>query len=134
MKISDIQDALRFVDKNAGLFCELPSERIKSRIYSVGQVSYQIPGFTLGEREPYIRELTVDDVLSSILTFDDDFADNDFLFTYNYDVDERNYEIRYYEITDISLSEGNIVFLSSKPELIKLRQKLQVLDESDYCE
>lgn len=123
MKITEIQNALKLLDDQASMFCTISEYKIKTRIYVVAQVKENIPGFCLGEREPYMRELTVSNVKESLLSFGDRFMAHDFLFQYQYDVDEKHYEMRYFQLTDIDVSNGEVIFNASLPELCALREK-----------
>lgn len=122
MKINQILDELRFVDRSAQIKCCVPKDEIDSKIYVTGQVQPDIPGVVLGEREPYLREKTIGDFIDELTTFGEEFKNNDFLIEASRDIDDTKYELRYYKLTNIDIHFGEVVLNSELSELVKLRK------------
>lgn len=128
LKIVNMLEELKLADKSAQMICLVPHADIKSRIYIVCQLQENIPGMNLGNREPYLREKILEDFIDELKTFGENFSDNNFLLQYQFFVNDKNYEFRYYELTTIEFEDGEVVLKSNSPELENLRTTHQLSD------
>ena len=122
MNIAQIVNELKFVDSSSLIMCKIEKAGIDSRVDVIGQLKTNVPGAVLGEREPYLREKSVGELLEELATFGSNFQSNNFLLQHSYEVDENNYELRYFELSCIEVSEGQLVLVSTDGELQDLRE------------
>lgn len=122
MKIRNILNELKLADENAQILCSVPSVGLESRIYIVGQVHTNVPGVTLGDRELHLREKSVGAFISELKTFGSRFQESEFLMESTHDLNEEEYEVRYYKLTHIKISAREVVFHSEEGEVLELRE------------
>jgi hypothetical protein len=123
MKVTEILVELKAVDRTLPLKCFITTDDIDSNIYVVGQVRPSFPGVILGDREPYFREKIVGDFTDELITFEDDFQDNDFLFELTVDLEDKFYEVRYFKLSSLLVSESEVILKSCSGEIIEFREK-----------
>ena len=103
MNIEQIISNLNSVNENKAVLCLIPDSDTSSRIYVLGQVKKNVPGASLGNREPELREMNVGSLVKGLRTFSSRFKDNDFLLESTYIINEKSYEFRYYQLTGIKI-------------------------------
>jgi hypothetical protein len=123
MKIKQILDEIKFVDRDLPISCSIVTDQVNSNIYVVGKVRLNTPGVVLGNREPYLREKTVGSFITELKTFGESCQHNDFLFQHSVDLSNRSYEFRFYKLTKIILDHKKVLFVSTLGELIELREQ-----------
>ncbi len=123
MKITEILEELRLVDRTLAMKCHITTDDIDSNIYVVGQVRPSFPGVTLGDREPHLREKISGDFTDELKTFGEKFQGNDFLFELTLDLNDKFYEVRYFKLSSVLVGETEVTLVSSSGEVIEFREK-----------
>lgn len=123
MKLSEIIEKLSGVDEKLQVKCLIGSMNLESNVYIVGQVRPSYPGAVLGDREPYLREKVLGDFVRELGTFGDKFQENDFLFEHTVDIDEKFYELWYFQLSNINWNERYLFLESSIDEIIEFRKR-----------
>ncbi|MEH6346703.1 MAG: hypothetical protein V7785_16540 [Bermanella sp.] len=122
MNIAQIVSELKFIESSSLIMCKIEKADLESRVGCIGQLQTHVPGAVLGEREPYLREKNVGVLREELATFGSEFQNNSFLLQYAFEVDDRNYELRYFELSHIEVSEGQPILVSTGEELLELRE------------
>ncbi len=123
MKITEILEELKAVDRTLPMKCHITTDDIDSNIYVVGQVRPSFPGVILGDREPHLREKIVGDFTDELKTFGDNFQDKDFLFELTLDLDDKFYEVLYFKLSSVLVGESDVILESCLGEVIEFRER-----------
>ncbi len=91
----------------------------------VGQVQSDTPGATIGEREPYLREKTVAEFKQELQSFGAAYQGNNFLLVLTHELNQAEYELRYFALTQINIAADEVLLLAEKGELVALREHYQ---------
>jgi hypothetical protein len=122
MNIAQIVSELKFIESSSLIMCKIEKADLESRVGCIGQLQTHVPGAVLGAREPYLREKNVGVLREELATFGSEFQNNSFLLQYAFEVDDKNYELRYFELSHIEVSEGQPILVSTGEELLELRE------------
>lgn len=125
MNIEKILTALQSADDKLAISCAISSVGLRSRIDIVGQVKSDTPGATIGEREPYLREKTVAEFKQELQSFGADYQGNDFLLVLTHELNQAEYELRYFALTQINIAADEVLLLAEKGERVALREHYQ---------
>jgi hypothetical protein len=68
-------------------------------------------------------EKQVGELLKELETFGSNFQNSSFLLEHSYEVDDSNYELRYFELNRIEFSERQLFLVSTDDELLELRER-----------
>ncbi|MFY0685435.1 MAG: hypothetical protein JXR20_12865 [Balneola sp.] len=125
MKIQEIIDFFSAADPSIPLKCFIKEKKVELSIELVGQIQPNHPGVVLGDTPLFNSEKTLGTFLEELKTFGERFYNNNFLFQFHSQINEKEYELHYFKLDRIEVLSSKVLLISETKEMIKLKERLE---------